>query len=68
MVDLTTPVTYALSGTSSVDNFLVDLQAGGVYQIRADGAILGNVTASSQGTISFTTLAGTQQVTVTRVG
>lgn len=67
-VDLTTPVTYSLSGSNSVSNLLVDLKAGGVYQIKVDGTTLGNVTASSQGTISFTTAAGAQQVTVTRVG
>jgi hypothetical protein len=67
-VDLTTSVTYSVSGSSSVSNLLVDLKAGGVYQVVADGTNLGNVTASSQGTISFTTPAGTQQVTVTRVG
>jgi hypothetical protein len=67
-VDLTTPVTYSLSGGNSVGNLLVDLQAGGIYQVKVDGTILGNVTASSQGTISFTTAAGAQQVTVTRVG
>jgi hypothetical protein len=67
-VDLTTSVTYSLSGSSSVSNLLVDLKAGGVYQVVADGTNLGNVTASSQGTISFTTPAGAQQVTVIRVG
>jgi hypothetical protein len=66
-VNLTTPVTYSVSGSSSVSNLLVDLQAGGVYQIVANGTTLGNVTASSQGTISFTTPAATQQVTVTRI-
>jgi hypothetical protein len=67
-VSLTTPVTYSLSGTSSVSNLLVDLQASGVYQVKVDGTLLGNVTASSQGTISFTTAAGAHQVTVARVG
>jgi len=66
-VDLTTPVTYALTGTNSVSNLLVDLQAGGVYQIQSDGVLLGNVAASGQGTLSFTTPAGAQQVTVTRI-
>lgn len=67
-VDLTTPVTYNLSGSNSVSNLLVDLQAGGIYQIKVDGTNIGNVTASSQGTVSFTTAAGAKQVTVTRVG
>jgi fibronectin type 3 domain-containing protein len=67
-VNLTTPVTYSVSGSSSVSNLLVDLQAGGVYQVVAGGTNLGNFTASSQGTLSFTTPAGAQQVTVTRVG
>ncbi len=67
-VDLTSSITYSPSGSGSVSNLLVDLQAGGMYQIEANGTNLGTVTASSQGTISFTTPAGTTQVTVTRVG
>ena len=72
-VDLTTAVTYSLSGSSSVNNMLMDLKAGGVYQVVALGTNGINlstqtVTADSQGVLSFATPTGTQQVMVTKIG
>jgi hypothetical protein len=63
-VDATTPVTYGLNGSAPVQNLLVDLQPGRTYQIQADGVVVATVTASSQGTVSFTTPAGAQTVQV----
>jgi hypothetical protein len=67
-VDATTPVTYAVSSSAAVQNLLVDLQPGRTFQVKANGVVIATVTASSQGTVSFTTPAGTNTVQVTAVG
>jgi hypothetical protein len=63
-VNLTTPVTYALIGAAPIDNLLTNLQAGQTYQVHADGQLITTVTASSQGTLSFTTPAGARNIAV----
>jgi PKD repeat protein len=64
-VDPATPETYQISGTAPVHHLLTNMQAGRTYQIMANGALVATVTASSQGTLSFTTTpSGTQTITV----
>lgn len=63
-VDLTTPLTYTLTGNASVDHLLTDLQPGKAYQLRIDGAAATPVVASSQGTLSFTTPAAAHSIQV----
>jgi hypothetical protein len=60
-----TSISYSVSGSGSVYNLLTDLQPNQVYKISANGVVLTTLTASAQGTISFTTPAGTTTVTVT---
>src|SRR4029077_9086004 len=60
-----TSISYSVSGSGSVYNLLTDLQPNQAYKISANGVVLTTLTASAQGTISFTTPAGTTSVTVT---
>jgi hypothetical protein len=64
-VDLTTPVSYQISGSGAVQQLLTNLKAGQTYRVLANGVPVTTVTASSQGTISFsTTPSGTQTIQV----
>ncbi len=63
-VNLTTPVTYALTGNAAVDNLLTNLKPGQTFQVRADGRLLATLRSSSQGTLHFTTPAGAHTVQV----
>jgi hypothetical protein len=54
----------ALIGTAPIDRLLANLQAGQTYQVHADGQLVTTVTASSQGTLSFTTPAGARNIEV----
>jgi hypothetical protein len=65
-VDLQTPVTYTVNGSGSVEQLLTNLQAGQTYQVQVDGTAFTSVTASSAGTIRFTTPAGTHTIAVSR--
>jgi hypothetical protein len=70
-VDLTTPVTYQISGSGAVQQMLTNLSPGHIYQVQADGTAVTTVTADSAGTISFSTTpsaSGTQTIQVTLVG
>src|SRR5262249_34955920 len=63
-----TPVSYQVSGTGSISNLLVNLQPGQNYQVTANGVVVATLTASSQGTLSFTPpTAGSQTIVVTGV-
>ena len=64
IVDLTTPITYSLAGDGSIENLLTNLEAGQTYQIVADGQSPTSVTASSEGTLRFTTPAGARSIQV----
>jgi PKD repeat protein len=67
-VSPTAPVTYQVNGSGSLSHLLVDLQAGQHYQVTANGGLVATLTASAQGTLSFTTTAaGSQTITVTAV-
>jgi hypothetical protein len=57
-VDPSNPVTYTATGTGTVKHLLTDMQPGRSYQLRVNGANLGTVRASGQGTLSFSTVAG----------
>jgi hypothetical protein len=59
-----TPLTYQFNGNSSVQHLLTNLAAGQIYQVESGGTVLAVLTASSQGTIAFTTPAGVNKVTV----
>jgi hypothetical protein len=68
-VDATTPVSYRITATGSVQHLLTNLAAGQNYQITVNGVVLETVAASSQGTLSFTTTtAGTLTLTVQAAG
>jgi hypothetical protein len=57
-------ISYAITGTSPVTHLLTDLEPGRLYQVVADGAPVAAVTASAQGTISFTTPAGSRAIVI----
>jgi hypothetical protein len=64
-VDTSTPVTYQITGTGTVTHLLTNLKAGQSYQVLVNGTLATTVTASSQGTISFTTSpAGAEAITI----
>jgi hypothetical protein len=54
-VDLTTPVTYLVTATGSVQHLLTNLQAGKTYQVTVNGIPAATLAASAQGTITFST-------------
>jgi hypothetical protein len=57
-------VAYQLPG-GTFHNLLTDLQPGRSYQVQVNGAVVATVTASTQGTLTFTTTGtGTQRVEV----
>ncbi|HEV2984699.1 MAG TPA: PKD domain-containing protein, partial [Vicinamibacterales bacterium] len=61
-------ITYKITGTAPVTQLLTDLQPGRAYQIKADGALVATLTASSQGTLSFSTTPsslGSQTIVIT---
>jgi hypothetical protein len=64
-VDLTTPVTYQITGNGPVTELLTNLTPGQSYQVRANGTLVTTLTADSAGTISFTTNpSGSQTIQV----
>jgi hypothetical protein len=64
-VDLTTPVSYQISGNGPVQQLLTNLSPGARYQVTAGGGIVTTVTADSQGTISLSTApSGNQTIQV----
>jgi hypothetical protein len=68
-VDLTAGTTYQFSGsaTGAVQHLLTNLAPGQQFQELLNGSLLSTLTASSQGTISFsTTGSGTETVKVTQ--
>jgi hypothetical protein len=68
-VDLSTPSSYTISGSGPVSQLVTNLQAGGVYQVTADGQVVATVTASAQGTINFTASPnGTQTIQLAKTG
>jgi hypothetical protein len=62
-VDLTTPVTYSISASGTIKHLLTNLVAGHKYTVTFNGKTLATVTASSQGTASFST-SGSGSITV----
>jgi hypothetical protein len=61
----TDPVTYTVTGAAPVTHLLTDLEPGRTYHVTADGVAVADVTAGSQGTITFTTTpAGAQTIVV----
>jgi hypothetical protein len=54
-VDLTTPVTYSIVATGTINHLLTNLVAGHTYTVTFNGNPLATVTASSQGTANFST-------------
>jgi hypothetical protein len=48
-------ITYNATGSASLSHLLTDLQPGRAYQVTVNGSSVGTLTASSQGTLSFTT-------------
>jgi hypothetical protein len=64
-VDLTTPVSYTITGNGAVQQLLTNLSPGKTYQVTSGGSVLATVTASSAGAISFTTtVSGSQTIQV----
>ena len=62
------PATYQFTGGASVQHLLTNLAAGASYLVTVNGSVLTTVTASAQGTISFTTtVTGTSTVQVANV-
>jgi hypothetical protein len=59
-----TSFTYQFNGIAGVQHFLTNLSPGEIYQVESGGTVLAVATASSQGTLGFTTPAGTSRVTV----
>ena len=68
-VDLTTPVSYQTLKSGLVQQLLTNLSPGKRYQVAVGGSVVTTVTASSQGTISFTSSgSGTESIQVQLVG
>jgi PKD repeat protein len=66
-VDLSTPVTYQINSTSAIQHLLVNLKPGQSYKVFVNGTLTATLTASSQGTLSFTTsTVGAQTIQVSR--
>jgi PKD repeat protein len=64
-VDTSTPVTYQITANGATSHRLTNLKAGQSYQVLVNGTVATTVTASSQGTISFTTSpTGAQTITI----
>jgi hypothetical protein len=62
---LLSPLSYSIQATGPTTHLLVDLTPGQTYQVQVNGSPLTTVTASSQGTLSFTTSgSGTQNVVI----
>lgn len=58
-------ISYTVTGSSPLIHLLTDFQPGRAFQISADGSLIGTVTSSSQGTLSFTnTPSGSQTITI----
>jgi hypothetical protein len=67
-VDLTAPVSYQFTGSGADQHLLTNLAPGKNYQVTIGGVVVATVTASSQGTITFSTsVTGVQTVTVQAV-
>jgi hypothetical protein len=64
IVSPASPVTYSFSGSSSVQHLLTNLLPGQIYQVIGNGIVLTTLTASEQGTITFSTPAGVKTVTI----
>ncbi len=56
-------ITYSVTGAASLRHLLTDLEPGRTYQLEVNGVATGPVTATDQGTLSFTT-AATGSVTI----
>lgn len=67
-VNLSTPVSYQVTGTSTMSNMLTNLVPGQAYEVYVDGVGTTTVTADSQGVITFTTPAGTNTIEVGNTG
>ena len=67
-LDLSTPISYQVTGSSSLSELLTNLVPGQAYQVYVDGVGLTTVTADSQGTINFTTPSGTHTIQVGNSG
>jgi hypothetical protein len=62
---LVTPLSYSITASGATTHLLVDLTPGQTYQVQVNGSVLTSVTASAQGTITFTTTgSGTQNVVI----
>lgn len=54
-IDPATPVAYAVTAAGAMSHLLTNLVAGRAYAVRVNGSALAPVTASDQGTVTFTT-------------
>lgn len=58
-------VSYTVTGTAQIAHLIADLEPGRSYQVMAGSTLVGTFTASTQGTITFsTTPSGSQVITV----
>jgi PKD repeat protein len=62
-VDLSTPETYQITASGTTQHLLTDVTPGQVLRVFVNGVQVTTVTASSQGTVSFTT-SGTGPQTI----
>lgn len=67
-MDLSTPISYQANGSSALSNLLTNLVPGQSYEVSVDGVGTTTATASSQGTLNFTTPGGTHTIEVGNTG